>query len=201
MLHKRRSGILLHPTSLPSRFGIGDLGNEAYQFIDFLEDSYQTIWQILPIGPTGYGNSPYLCYSAIAGNPILISPDKLQESGLLSPEDLHNFPEFPPYWVDFPSVIPAKMALLEKAFNNFKNSKDKDLKTEFQLFCVNHSHWLEDYALYMSLKEANDGKAWYQWDEDLAQRDPQTLEKYTEQLSDPILFHKFLQFIFFTQWL
>ncbi|MGK7932543.1 MAG: 4-alpha-glucanotransferase [Microcystaceae cyanobacterium] len=200
MFDKRRSGILLHPTSLPSRFGIGDLGHEAYEFVNFLADSYQTIWQILPIGPTGYGNSPYLCYSAIAGNPFLISPDKLQESGLLSSEDLENIPEFPPFWVDFPNVIPTKMKLLEKAFDNFQKTSDKKLIKAFDSFCSSHSYWLDDYALYMSLKEANEGKAWYQWDEELAQRDPKILQYCTKKLGDSVVFQKFLQFIFFRQW-
>lgn len=200
MLDKRRSGILLHPTSLPSRYGIGDLGNEAYGFIDFLADSYQTIWQILPIGPTGYGNSPYLCYSALAGNPLLISPDKLQEIDLLSPKDLENLPEFPLYWVDFDSVIPFKMALLRKAFINFTIKSDEDLLEDFKTFCENHAYWLDDYALYMSLKEENAGKAWYQWEETLAQRDPEILQEWTDKLDSSILYQKFLQFIFFRQW-
>ena len=116
MLDSRASGILLHPTSLPSRYGIGDLGESAFEFIDFLAESHQQVWQILPIGPTGYGNSPYLSYSALAGNPMLISPSKLRNQGLLTDEDLNSLPEYPLDRVDYDLVNSTKPPLLEKAF-------------------------------------------------------------------------------------
>ncbi len=200
MFNKRRSGILLHPTSLPSRFGIGDLGTEAYRFVDFLAESYQTVWQILPIGPTGYGHSPYLCYSSLAGNPLLISLEALVEEDLLTTDELNNIPEFSVYWVDFEQVIATKRTFLKKAFVAFQNQPSHPLQSEFQRFCESHSFWLDDYALFMSLKAVHEGKSWYQWETPLAQRNADTLRQWTEKLSNLILYHKFLEFIFFRQW-
>ncbi|MEA5512072.1 4-alpha-glucanotransferase [Crocosphaera sp. UHCC 0190] len=196
----RSSGILLHPTSLPSRFGIGDLGEGPYRFIDFLVASGQTIWQVLPLGPTGYGNSPYLSYSALAGNPLLISPDILYGDGLVTQEDLDSFPEFPADYVDYDLVIQTKFPLLKKASETFKNQGHEELWQEFHQFCDRHAYWLEDYALFMSLHEAHPGKGWHQWEPDLAKREPQALQACKERLGDAIFYHKFLQFEFFRQW-
>jgi 4-alpha-glucanotransferase len=200
MLNSRASGILLHPTSFPSRFGIGDLGQEAYNFIDFLEYSHQKVWQILPLGPTGYGNSPYLSYSALAGNPLLISPEKLVEEELLSEDDFHNLPEFDLDFIDYDLVIRHKMPLLNKASENFKLNATKEQKEAFQKFCTNHTYWLDDYALFMALKESQNGLSWFQWDQGIAFREPEALEVWKNDLTEEIFYHKFIQFEFFRQW-
>jgi 4-alpha-glucanotransferase len=200
MFYQRASGILLHPSCFPSRFGIGDLGEEAYRFVDFLADSYQQVWQILPLGPTGYGNSPYLSYSALAGNPLLISPEKLLEDELLREDNLTSVPEFPLDAVDFELVIQTKMPILKKASDRFQTEASEELQKEFQFFCDRHEHWLGDYALFMSLKDAFEGKSWNQWDEDIAQRQPSAIAQWQDRLKEAIFFQKFLQFQFFRQW-
>jgi len=194
MPFKRASGILLHPTSLPSRFGIGDLGKAAYELIDFLESSGQKLWQILPLGPTGYGNSPYMSYSAIAGNPLLISPDTLKDRGLLSEDDFTI--ELPTDFVDFDRVISYKNKLFKTAYENFRRSTDPD----FDKFCKTEAGWLEDYALFMALLEINHGAAWNAWEPELAKRDPQALAEFAKVQEYRVTFQKFLQFQFFTQW-
>ena len=200
MFDFRASGILLHPTSLPSRFGIGDLGDDAYQFVDFLANSDQQIWQILPIGPTGFGNSPYLSYSALAGNPLLISPAILQKQGLLTPEELEQLPEFPLDRVDFERVIATKMPLLRRAANRFKTQASEREKSEYKRFCDRHNDWLNDYALFMSLKKAHNGSSWHQWGRDIASRQPQATARWAKELAEEIFFHKFVQYKFFRQW-
>jgi 4-alpha-glucanotransferase len=200
MLDSRASGVLLHPTSLPSRFGIGDLGQNAYKFVDFLANSDQQLWQILPIGPTGFGNSPYLSYSALAGNPLLISPEILQNEGLLIAADLSNLPEFPLDRVDFDQVIATKIPLLRRGCDRFKTQASTKQLAEFQRFCDRHNDWLSDYALFMSLKEVNHGRSWNQWDKNIANRQPQAVADWTSKLADAILFHKFVQYQFFYQW-
>lgn len=200
MFNVRTSGILLHPTSLPSRFGIGDLGDEAYCFIDFLSESFQQVWQILPLGPTGYGNSPYLSYSSLAGNPLLISPEKLQEDQLLAESDFANLPHFPVDRVDYDLVIQTKIPLLKKASQNFKITASAEQQKEFQEFCDRQSYWLNDYALFMALKDAHQGASWNTWETNILQRKPEALAQWTNRLSNEIFFHKFLQFEFFRQW-
>ena len=200
MFDRRSSGILLHPTSLPSKYGIGDLGKEAYNFIDFLSESCQQVWQILPIGPTGFGNSPYLSYSALAGNPLLVSLEKLVENELLDPEDLDSLPEYQLDRVDFDLVISTKIPLLQKASHNFKASASKKQQKEFQKFCTSHSYWLDDYALFMAIKENLESASWHTWDEDIAKRKPKAVKKWSDRLSNEIYFHKFIQFEFFSQW-
>lgn len=196
----RSSGILLHPTSFPSRFGIGDLGHEAYRFIDFLKDGYQQYWQILPLGPTGFGNSPYMCYSALAGNPLLISPDKLVGEGLLSEDDFANLPEFPLDNVDYQQVESTKIPLLKKACSNFKaNNTPKQIKA-FEEFCYSKAYWLDDYSLFMALKDSTGGASWNSWDKDIASRKPKALEKAKKDLESEVFYHKFLQFQFYSQW-
>ncbi len=200
MLDKRASGILLHPTSLPNRFGIGDLGEAAYNFVDFLSASNQSIWQILPLGPTGYGNSPYLSYSALAINPLLISPEKLITEKLLEKKDLENLPAFPLDNIDFEQVKQVKFPLFKKACDNFQNHVSKTLKTDFNEFCQTQHYWLEDYALFMALKEFHSGASWNSWETDLAQRQPDILSNWKERLKETIFYHQFLQFIVFRQW-
>jgi 4-alpha-glucanotransferase len=198
----RSSGILLHPTSLPSRFGIGELGVEAYRFIDFLAESYQQLWQVLPLGPTGYGNSPYSCFSALAGNPLLISLERLQEQGLLTNDDLNSLPAFPLDSVDFDLVSQTKMPLLQKACENFKaKANDSPLDhIEFKGFCEAKAFWLDDYSLFMSIREKFDKTSWYTWETSIAKRETEALAQWKQQLEGEIYFHKYLQFEFFRQW-
>ncbi|MBD2504628.1 4-alpha-glucanotransferase [Anabaena azotica] len=196
----RSSGVLLHPTSFPGRFGIGDLGLEAYRFIDFLERSYQQYWQVLPLGPTGYGNSPYMCYSALAGNHLLISPDKLRDEGLLDEEDLTNLPNFPTDKVDFEQVAPIKIQLLKKACENFKTRASDIQQQKFTGFCATKAYWLDDYALFMALKDTQNSSSWYTWEPAIAKRQPEALERVQRQLTDEIFYYKFIQYEFFRQW-
>lgn len=196
----RSSGILLHPTSFPSRFGIGDLGLEAYRFIDFLKESYQQYWQVLPLGPTAYGNSPYMCYSAMAGNPLLISPEKLLEEGLLAEEDFANLPAFSEEKLDFEQVLPIKVALLKKACENFKTNASPIQQREFAGFCDSKAYWLDNYALFMALKDDNQGASWHKWEPELVKREPEALDKVQRRLNAEIFYYKFVQFEFFRQW-
>lgn len=199
MFDDRSSGILLHPTSLPSKYGIGDLGAEAYSFIDFMVASCQQIWQILPLGPTGAGNSPYSAYSALAGNPLLISPEKLLQEKLLFEEDLNELPKFPVERVDYDLVIKTKMPLLAKAYNNFKQKEQWEQKN-FQEFCDTQAYWLDDYALFMAVKDANSGAGWMHWDKAIATREPEAVKEWSERLAEDIFYQKFVQFQFFRQW-
>jgi 4-alpha-glucanotransferase len=196
----RSSGILLHPTSFPGQYGIGDLGAEAYRFIDFLAESSQQFWQVLPLGPTGYGNSPYMCYSAVAGNPLLISPQRLYNDRLLLDEDFATLPEFPNETVDYDLVIQTKMPLLEKAWERFQTKASKELQWEFQEFCDRKAYWLDDYALFMSLKDAFEGDSWHNWKPAISKRQPEAIQKWTRRLAYEISYQKFLQFEFFRQW-
>ncbi|MEO0739817.1 MAG: 4-alpha-glucanotransferase, partial [Cyanobacteria bacterium J06649_12] len=196
MSFTRASGILLHPTSLPGRYGIGDLGKTAYEFVDFLAESKQQLWQILPLGPTGHGNSPYMCYSAMAGNPLLISLDALAEQGLLSEADLAEVPIFSTQRVDYDRVIPYKLGLLKLAAQNFKPAESN----AFQEFCQAQASWLEDYSLFMALKDANGGASWSDWDTAIATREPEALDTWRTKLADTIFLQKFLQFEFCRQW-
>ncbi|MEX6779695.1 4-alpha-glucanotransferase [Limnospira fusiformis] len=199
---ERASGILLHPTSFPSRFGIGDLGRAAYEFIDFLERSGQKVWQILPLGPTGYEHSPYIMnFSTFAGNPLLISLDRLAEEGLLNSRELLPLPDnHNPQRVDFPRVIAHKGQYLKQAFDCFWESLQSQPNHPFEEFCQQKASWLNDYALFMALLEQNDGKDWNQWEPAIARREPQALQAKTEELHTRIIYHKFLQFKFFEQW-
>jgi 4-alpha-glucanotransferase len=196
----RSSGILLHPSSFPSRFGIGDLGLEAYGFIDFLKNSHQQYWQVLPLGPTGYGNSPYMCYSAMAGNYFLISPDKLLEEGLLTEADLADLPDFSADKVDFNEVIPVKVNLLIKACENFTTKANSTQKQAFAKFCDDKGYWLDNYALFMAIKDAQNGKSWHNWQPELAKREPAALGKIEQELKEEIFYYKFVQYEFFRQW-
>ncbi|MCX7595560.1 MAG: 4-alpha-glucanotransferase [Fischerella sp.] len=196
----RASGILLHPTSFPSRFGIGDLGTGAYRFIDFLQESQQQCWQVLPLGPTGYGNSPYMSYSAMAGNPLLISPEKLQQEGLLEEEDFAHLPEFPTERVDFQLVVDAKTSLLKKAFAKFKTNAKHEQQQAFTDFCHSKADWLDDYALFMALKDAQQSASWHTWEPEIAKRQPGAIAAVQQKLAEEIFYHKFTQYEFFRQW-
>lgn len=200
MTFPRASGILLHPTSLPGSFGIGDLGEEAFAFIDFLAGSGQSLWQVLPLGPTGYGDSPYQCFSAFAGNPLLISPTRLVDDGLLSIDDLAQRPRFRPSRVDFGPVIDYKKTLFEKAFHAFQRLPEGALRAEFIHFCQANDWWLDDYALFRALKHAHGGVAWIDWEPRFALREPDALAYARETLRDRNAAEKFFQFLFFKQW-
>lgn len=190
----------MHPTSLPSEFGIGDLGPEAFHFADFLSETGQSLWQILPLGPTGYGNSPYQSFSAFGGNPLLISPEKLEEDGLLKKEDLQNLPTFPNERVDYEMVLRSKTSLLQTAFSNLKDRKTSISKSDYEKFAYGNAPWLEDFALYMAIKEQHELRPWTQWEPEIARRDKETIEVQRSKLKDKIEFQKFIQFLFFEQW-
>jgi 4-alpha-glucanotransferase len=253
----RGSGIILHPTSLPGPFGIGDLGPSAHRWLDWLADAGQNIWQVLPLGPTGYGDSPYQCFSAFAGNPVLISPEKLVEDGLLDPSDLASPPLFPQHAVAFEDVNRYKFALLHRAFERFQSltlpSREEtvapppmgplkpaggplkpavglsgdvpapneapvappfrpllakggteesasSIPDSFHAFKESNSAWLDDYALFMALKQAHGDVVWTQWPRDIALREPAALASWRQLLAVQIEERKFWQFLFFRQW-
>ncbi len=194
---ERSAGVLLHPTSLPGRFGIGDLGPDAFRFIDFMKQAGQTLWQVLPLGPTGYGDSPYQCFSAFAGNAVLISPEFLERDGLLTKEDLEAALTFNPHKIDFGTVINFKNELLKKAFQNFK-SKINLFNSDFDNFCSKENFWLDDYSLFMSAKQFHGGISWTGWEKSIALRE--NIAGWKAKLKNEIEYQKFIQFIFNKQW-
>jgi 4-alpha-glucanotransferase len=199
MKFKRASGILLHPTSLPGPYGIGDLGQSSFDWLEWLADSGCKLWQVLPLGPTGYGDSPYQCFSAFAGNPYLISPDILLEQGLLTRADLSDMPTWDDRRVDFGQLFLWKPALLERAFRRF--SADPGLlQAEFDSFCTENATWLDDYALFMALKETHGGGSWDSWPADLRLRETSALREACASLADFVIRFSFYQFLFFRQW-
>ena len=200
MNKKRKSGILLHPTSLPGKFGIGTFGKEAYAFVDFLIRSGQSLWQICPLGHTGYGDSPYQCFSAFAGNPLLIDLEILTQKNLLAQKEITP-PLFPEDSVDYGEVIKWKFPILEKAFENFSKNANITDNAKFNNFIIKNNDWLDDYALFMSLKDEFNGKSWFTWDENIRMRKPEALKYYKEKLADKVRFYKFLQYEFSEQWL
>jgi 4-alpha-glucanotransferase len=199
MSFKRSSGILLHPTSLPGPYGIGDLGPYAFRFVDWLASTGCKLWQILPLGPTGYGDSPYQCFSAFAGNPYLISLDELFTDGLLTRDDLDSMKDLPASRVDFGLVIPKKLNLLLTAYQRFKTSPGF-LRDSFNYFCAENASWLDDFALFMSLKEANGGGAWNGWEAEQRSRKKSALDKAKKEHAESIERYSFYQFLFFRQW-
>ena len=197
----RCSGILLHPTSLPSPFGIGDFGEEAFRFVRQLSDAGQAIWQMLPLGPAGYGNSPYTLYSAFAGNPLLISLEQIAKKGLLTSEDVNSAPSFPEDTVDYKLVEEWKLPVLTKAYQNFRENAGRQQRQVFEKFCVDQQDWLDDYTLFISLKNHfGFEKIWTAWSKDLVQRKPQALRQWRDRLNDEITCHKYWQFEFHRQW-
>lgn len=199
--HMRRlSGILMHPTSLPGDFGIGDLGPEAYRFVDFLKNAGQHIWQTLPLGPTGGNNSPYQCYSSFAGQPLLISPELLKEDGLLSDADLGNKPNFKEETVDYDLVKEYKETLFQKAYENFQNlDSENATMTEFDTFCE-ETPWLADYAMFMAIKKDKGGVHWIEWDKKYRKPTKSQKAVIARELEESIRFEMFLQWLFFRQW-
>jgi 4-alpha-glucanotransferase len=196
----RASGILLHPTSLPSRFGIGDLGSAAYRFANFLASTGQRLWQMLPLGPTGYGNSPYQCLSVFAGNPLLISLERLVEDGFLEPADLEGAPSFSEYSIDYDAVFKFKVPLLKKSFSIFERKASLTERAQFDAFCAEKASWLADYSRFRALKEAHGLTAWSTWETDIKRRQADALKRWSEGLSHEIRFHQYQQYQFFRQW-
>ena len=193
----RASGLLLHVTSLPSPYGIGDLGSSAFSWVNRLHDTGQGWWQALPLGPTGYGNSPYQSMSSYAGNAMLISPGSLMSDELVSAKDCES--RFPPDEVDYDAVVPFKMRLLERAWKNFKAGRRMDLRPQYDEFCAEQGHWLEDYALFRALKAKYDGAYYLDWAEDLVQRRPRALANARRELVDQIDEVRFAQFLLLRQ--
>jgi 4-alpha-glucanotransferase len=192
---RRQSGVLLHPTSLPSRLGIGDLGAAAYKFVDYLASARQTLWQVLPLGPTGFGDSPYSSPSAFAGNPLLIALDPLISDGLLREDEVTELIALPVDRVDFARLVPLKRAALETAFQRGRD-RYADRIDEFR---QRHAEWVEDYALFTALKDEFDC-GWTEWDDGFRRRDPAALATARLRLADRIAFHAFCQYLFFEQW-
>jgi 4-alpha-glucanotransferase len=199
-LSERLAGILLHPTSLPGPYGIGDLGPATTTFLDFLAATGQRLWQVLPLGPTGYGDSPYQCFSAFAGNPLLVSLDRLREEGLVGAADLAKRPAFPEREVDFGPVIEWKRPLLAKAFAAFEKKADPARRAAFEAFRAAQGAWLPDFGLFMALKRANGGAAWTSWDRALIDREPGALEAARRELARDVSEVEFTQWLFFEQW-
>ena len=198
-MKRRASGILTHITSLPSLFGIGDLGPKAHKFVDFLSQCGQSYWQILPLNPTdsAYDDSPYHSVSAMASNPLLISPDWLVRDGLLEKEDLEPIPDFSEHKVDFSLVIPYKERLFEAAFQRFQK---KSPQPDFLSFCERNSEWLLDYALFKVLKDEFSQKKWSEWPSEFRDRNDRALKKFSQDQADKIKKEKFLQYLFMRQW-
>ena len=196
----RASGVLVHPTSFPSPYCLGDLGENAYEFIDFLKSAKQKLWQILPLGPTGFGDSPYQSFSSFAGNPYLISPEILKEQGLLTDGDLANIPAHNPRVVDYGTAIAFKLEILKKAFGNFKKNASPQVRGTVTKFARANKEWIEDYALFATLKEHYKGLEWFKWPEGLKKRDKAAMDAAAKEHAEEIEFHKFMQFEFFRQW-
>ena len=193
----RTSGILLPVSSIPSAYGIGSFSKEAYEFVDFLERAGQSYWQILPLGPTGYGDSPYQSFSTFAGNPYYIDLEELIEEGLLTKEqcEVRDFGANEAY-VDYEKIYKSRFVVLKEAFDNSRIEENED----FQAFAKENAFWLSDYSLYMAVKDSYKGKSWSEWDEDIRLRRPEAIEKYRNQLKEEILFYEFQQYLFDTQW-
>ena len=196
----RTSGILLHPTSLPSPYGIGDLGQAAYDFIDFLKKAGQHLWQILPLTPTGYGNSPYSSFSAFAGQPLLISPEHLEKLGLLKEWELDTAPKNNEDLVEYDKVSKWKTQILKLAFSRFEMQEDKKLKKEYRQFVKENAYWLNDYAIYMACRDMQGQKEWFHWDEKYRKATQKVKAELKQLLKEEIKYYCFVQFLFYKQW-
>lgn len=198
---KRSAGVIMHIASLPGKFGIGTFGKEAFEYVDFLTKTGLKYWQILPLGQTGYGDSPYQSFSAFAGNPYFIDFDILKEEGLLKNEEYlnENYGDNEEY-IDYGLLFDVKYKVLERAYENFKNSNNETIKEEYNNFVNENKSWLEDYSLYMAVKEHFNLSSWQNWDEDIKKREAAAMERYKELLKDRIGFWNFIQYEFFKQW-
>jgi 4-alpha-glucanotransferase len=197
---QRVSGILLHPTSLPGKYGIGEFNEHAYAFVDMLADAGQKLWQVLPLGPTGFGDSPYQCFSAFAGNPLLISFDRLVQENALAADDLKDAPAFDDHKVEYGDVIDFKYDILHKSFVHFTQYGSAEQHSAFDAFCTKHAGWLDDFALFMALKDAHAGAVWNTWEDDIARRAPTAMSRARTRLANEIQKQKYFQFQFFNQW-
>lgn len=192
----RKSGILLAISSIPSKYGIGTFSKEAYDFVDFLEEAGQKLWQILPLGPTGYGDSPYQSFSTFAGNPYYIDLEEFIERGFLEEEECENSDFLDGAYVDYEKIFHTKFALLKKAYKNSNVREDES----FQIFVKENAKWLDDYALYMAVKDSQGGISWSEWEEDIKLRKPAAMKMYYEKLEDEVVFYQFQQYYFAKQW-
>lgn len=200
MTFPRASGVLLHVSSLPNSPAIGDLGLAAEQFIDWLASAGQRYWQILPLGPTGYGDSPYACLSAFAGNPFLISLDRLVADGLLPDQSFDELEGEEPGRVDFGKVVSVKKNLIEAAYRHFLVHGTAAQHADFAAFCATEARWLDDFALFLAIKKEQELKGWWDWPKELRLRYPEALQSATERLADGIGLVQFEQWVFFRQW-
>ncbi len=200
MQQERKAGLLLHPTSLPGPNGIGELGWHAHRTLEWIAGAGFRVWQVLPLGPTGYGDSPYACFSAFAGNPYLIDMGELADRGLLSEEDFYTLRNLPHDHVDFGGLIPEKKRLLKKAYKTWDDRATKLERAEFFEFQGHHAPWLNDYSLFMTIKDTQDGRVWNQWPAKLRDRDPEALKAVRADQQDTIQQIEWEQFIFFHQW-
>lgn len=193
----RKSGILLPISSIPSEYGIGTLGKEAYNFVDFLKEAGQKLWQILPLGPTGYGDSPYQAFSTFAGNPYYIDLETLVEENLLTKEECAQY-DFgtQEQYVDYEKIYRSRFQILKKAFIRFQSQKD----TGFEAFLKKNAYWLKDYALFMAIKDSLNGKSFLEWEDDIKLREPGAIRKYEKELESEISFYEFQQYQFSRQW-
>lgn len=196
----RYSGVLAHPTSFPSPYGIGDMGKGAYDFIDFLSMAGQHLWQILPLCPTTWGDSPYQGFSVFAGQPLLISPELMKKQQLLDENDLKDIPDFNPDKADYGKVLTYKTKLFQKALENFHHTADKNLLEEYDAFCENNEFWLDDYCLFMAGKDYHEGKPWYEWEASLKNPTAAQKTEWLKKLKKEVDYYKFVQFLFFSQW-
>ncbi|MGA3087739.1 MAG: 4-alpha-glucanotransferase [Terriglobales bacterium] len=200
MKFPRCSGILLHFTSLPGDHGIGDLGPCAYEFADFLSAAGQRLWQVLPLNPTGYGDSPYQCFSAFAGNPLLVSLERLRGQGVLEASDFAQSPLFPEDVVDYGRVIEFKMATLRRAAQGFFGDGSRADRAAFERFCESARPWLDDYAFFMACKDVHHGAPWISWDRQIRQREPRAVSEWSRKLEPEINAYRYWQFEFQRQW-
>ena len=193
----RKSGVLLPVSSIPSKYGIGTFSKQAYAFIDLLEKAGQSYWQILPLGPTGYGDSPYQSFSTFAGNPYYIDLEALIEEGYLTKADCdqYDFGDNEEY-IDYEKIYLSRFKVLKTAYHNSQIEKNPD----FQKFITDNSYWLDDYALYMAVKNSFEGKSWSEWDEDIKLRKPAAMKEYREKYAEEVIFYQFQQYLFAKQW-
>jgi 4-alpha-glucanotransferase len=200
MPFQRASGVLAHPTSFPGAHGIGEIGDAAFRFVDWLAVAGQRYWQVMPLGPTGFGDSPYASPSAFAGNPLLISLSWLVGDGLLNEGSLELDRSFPEHEVNFGAVIPFRNRMLRRAFDHFRRGAASSLRPEFEAFVAEEANWLNDFALFMALKDHHGGRPWVEWDLPIRLREPEALAEWRELLKDDVRFYQFAQFQFRRQW-
>jgi 4-alpha-glucanotransferase len=200
MRFARGSGILVHPTSLPGKFGCGDFGEVSIHFIEWMLVAGQKVWQVLPLEPTGYANSPYMSHSAFAGNPLLIGFEELVAKGWLSESDIDSVPPFPERRVDYPAVIPYRLERLRRASERFFSRRNAPELPDFEAFCRQQRSWLEDYSLFQALNDQFRGAVWSEWERDLARRKAEALKRAQKNLAEEIRFWKFTQWLFYRQW-